>query len=864
MIGLITRSPFVLVFALLSPLVAIATVLDARRVARRHDRAESQRFDRECVAYEHAIADAHAREREHADVSAPLSGALSADTPLRLGVAPGVSSSAADDVLQVGNSADESRVRGLLQRARQHPALPVLVPRGPIAVCGDGVVAEAIVRRLENEPGVSVTRFVDGQTVATDAIALRVQSATLIDVVVPGCAAVAVRPEFASARQVATLASKRGEATASLIPDAVSWRELRAALDEGAHASTDTSISRRGVPIGVDAAGPVLLDLENNGPHALVGGTTGSGKSEFLRTLALGWVADQPPSAVQLLLVDFKGGASFAGLTELPHTVGLVTDLDPLVAERALRSLRAELRRRERVLSEHGLRDISHRPGVLSRLVVLVDEFAAVIESFPDLHAAFADLSARGRSLGVHLVLCTQHPAGIVRDAVAANCAVRIAFRLSASAGTAFVGAAGRDLVAAQPGRALLTEGDEVRAVHIAAIDDTDIEAVRVRWLGHTADHAPWLPPLPRECDDHELDPHQSYPSRNEPRTLEPTLDAASSTEPDELGELRFGLLDDPDEQRRLAAVWKPARDGALAVMGAPQSGRTNTLAALGAAARRSGASTIVVPLAVSEAWALLEQCAESPKPRVLLIADDLDLLLADSLEHSSELLTRWDSAARAIRRAGGGAVASMGPPSSARSLLNGRFESRLILRATDADEHALAGAPRGLYDREAPPGRGWWLDRQVQVVIAHPAALDATRVPAPEWSEPHDADVLVITRRPALVCQHLRDSQPTRQIVQDLSAEPAVGHERAANAVDLAPRTLVGDPDAWQSAWPLFSAARRRCAIVVVHADAADVRVLIGHRATPPPLNAAEGEVWVVEPGEPLRRRRWQAVAAR
>jgi len=330
-----------------------------------------------------------------------------------------------------------------------------------------------------------------------------------------------------------------------------------------------------------------------------------------------------------------------------------------------------------------------------------------------------------------------------------------------------------------------------------------------------------------------------------------------------ELRELCFGLLDDPAEQRRLPAVWDPARDGALAIVGAPRSGRTSALVALVEQAERLNAATMVLPTEVPEAWALLEQCAESPTPSMLLIADDLEKLLADSAELASELLARWDAATRAVRRVGGGVAASIGSLSSARTLLNGRFESRLLLRAVDAEEHSLAGAPRGLYDRTAPAGRGWWTDRQVQVVATDVTHLVPTRAPAPEWSPPVDADVIVITRRVTQVSEVLRNAHPTRRLVRDLSAELVLAYDEPAAAIDLAARTLVGDPDAWQAAWSLFAAARRRCPIVVVHADGADLRVLMAHRATPPPLDCVKGEIWVVEPGEPLRRRRWQALAS-
>src|SRR5690606_23108114 len=101
------------------------------------------------------------------------------------------------------------------------------------------------------------------------------------------------------------------------------------------------------VPVGVAAHGPAFVDLVADGPHALVAGTTGSGKSELLVSWVLALAGRIPPDRVSFLLVDFKGGSAFAPLAQLPHVVGVVSDLDPASARRAVESLRAELRRRE-------------------------------------------------------------------------------------------------------------------------------------------------------------------------------------------------------------------------------------------------------------------------------------------------------------------------------------------------------------------------------------------------------------------------------------------------------------------------------------------------------------------------------------
>ena len=138
--------------------------------------------------------------------------------------------------------------------------------------------------------------------------------------------------------------------------------------------------------LGVTAAGPMRIDLATAGPHALVAGTTGSGKSELLRTLVASLALAHDPEHVNFVLVDYKGGSAFDAAERLPHTVGLVTDLDAGLADRALRCLEAELRHRERELRTLGAPDIERfrrLGGRLPRMLIVVDELAALARELP-------------------------------------------------------------------------------------------------------------------------------------------------------------------------------------------------------------------------------------------------------------------------------------------------------------------------------------------------------------------------------------------------------------------------------------------------------------------------------------------------
>ncbi|WP_438696149.1 FtsK/SpoIIIE domain-containing protein, partial [Streptomyces alkaliphilus] len=182
------------------------------------------------------------------------------------------------------------------------------------------------------------------------------------------------------------------------------------------------------------------LDLVRDGPHGLVGGTTGSGKSELLQTLIASLAAVNRPDELTFVLVDYKGGSAFRECAELPHTLGMITDLDGHLVQRALASLDAELRRRETVLAEVEAKDHAEyrakrardpRLAPLPRLLIVIDEFATLVRELPGFVPGLINLAQRGRSLGLHLLLATQRPAGSVNNEIKANTNLRIALRVT-------------------------------------------------------------------------------------------------------------------------------------------------------------------------------------------------------------------------------------------------------------------------------------------------------------------------------------------------------------------------------------------------------------------------------------------------
>ncbi|OIK01046.1 type VII secretion protein EccC [Streptomyces sp. MUSC 14] len=185
------------------------------------------------------------------------------------------------------------------------------------------------------------------------------------------------------------------------------------------------------VPIGLDDRHqPVLLDLKESaelgmGPHGLCVGATGSGKSELLRTLVLALVTTHGPEDLAMVLVDYKGGATFAPFADLPHVAGVITNLENQagLVERVHTSLAGEIKRRQQVLKDAGnIADIGHyralraaaRPDLepLPHLFVVIDEFGELLTAKPDFIDLFLSIGRIGRSIGVHLLLSSQRIEG--------------------------------------------------------------------------------------------------------------------------------------------------------------------------------------------------------------------------------------------------------------------------------------------------------------------------------------------------------------------------------------------------------------------------------------------------------------------
>jgi S-DNA-T family DNA segregation ATPase FtsK/SpoIIIE len=428
---------------------------------------------------------------------------------------------------------------------------------------------------------------------------------------------------------------------------------LRLGEDGAATGSWSRSRDRLVATVGRTAEGPVEIDLCRQGPHALVAGTTGSGKSELLQTLIAGLALNHPPDRCSFLLVDYKGGAAFAEAAALPHTVGLVTDLDGQTTARALRSLGAELTRREAILAMHRVSDIAALPDEvdLARLVIVVDEFATLADELPSFVPGLVSIAQRGRSLGVHLVLATQRPGGVVSPEIRANCTLRICLRTTDETdsrdvlGTTDAAFLPVDL----PGRAYLRVGSGAPvALQVARVassasrvpdpgpeirrwawpyravappgpaasgQETDLAllcravARRTETDGVTSPHRPWRPPLAERIPAESLD----EPADRNPRASD-DVDHASPPGARRSTRLRIGLVDRPDGQTQEPLELDLADGGTWLAVGGPRSGRTTLLrSVLSESVRRLGPADLHVHVLEAGSGALGAEAAALP-----------------------------------------------------------------------------------------------------------------------------------------------------------------------------------------------------------------------------------------------------------
>lgn len=377
------------------------------------------------------------------------------------------------------------------------------------------------------------------------------------------------------------------------------------------------------VPFGIRGRKDILnlnLHEKAHGPHGLIAGTTGSGKSELIQTYILSLAVNFHPHEVGFLLIDYKGGGMANLFDNMPHMLGKITNLDGSEGMRALLSIRSELTRRQRVFNEHNVNSINQytklfRAGEakepLPHLFIISDEFAELKKEQPDFISELVSTARIGRSLGVHLILATQKPSGVVDDQIWSNSKFKIALKVQNESDSNEILRTPDAARITQPGRAYLQVGNnEVYELFQSAwsgapyrknsekteFDDriylinelgqgellnedlsegadsmdtkwTQLDAV-VEYMRKTYDamdcvevQKPWLEPLA----DKLVNPHITYAG-----------DVGAIKECME--QVVIGMVDIPDMQEQKEYIHDFSKDGNMAVFGASGFGKSTVL----------------------------------------------------------------------------------------------------------------------------------------------------------------------------------------------------------------------------------------------------------------------------------------------
>jgi len=487
----------------------------------------------------------------------------------------------------------------------------------------DGMEAAARITATAAEHGWQVIHVLDGRAIQTSANVELGERSSLFNA---GDESIRFAPDLAPndvfnrfCRRLAREASQPGNAAAT-IPTSCPLAELLplSAPETSRRWSANSARPGLAVPIGRGLDGVRMLDLHTDGPHLLVAGTTGSGKSELLRTLTVALALSYGPDRINFLFVDFKGGSGLGPLTGLPHCVGMLTDLSSHELDRSLQSLRAEIRFREETLAAVQAPDLtSYRAtpaglaSPLPHLVIVIDEFRMLVEDAPEALRELMRIAAIGRSLGIHLIMATQRPQGALTADIRANVTTSIALRVQSEMESVDIinSKAAAAISVDTPGRAYLARGTEAPlefqagsltagaflsepagiSVRLAS-EYLEVPAVTADSASAGTEPTPATATAPLVASMAGL-----WEAMNRPAIRKPVATPLPCVLPEPAGSpvhesgdgdgdgfggssggrwsVELGLMDLPSEQRTAPLIWEPAGHGHLALIGGPESG---------------------------------------------------------------------------------------------------------------------------------------------------------------------------------------------------------------------------------------------------------------------------------------------------
>lgn len=366
-------------------------------------------------------------------------------------------------------------------------------------------------------------------------------------------------------------------------------------------------------PLGVSKTGVVSLDLHDkaHGPHGLVAGTTGSGKSEILQTYILAVATLFHPYEVAFVIIDFKGGGMVNQFKELPHLLGAITNIDGKEINRSLKSIKAELQKRQRLFA---MADVNHidkyikkfKMGAvkepLPHLIIIVDEFAELKAEQPEFMKELISAARIGRSLGVHLILATQKPSGQVNEQIWSNSRFKLCLKVQSKEDSNEVLKSPLAAEIKEPGRAYLQVGNNeifelFQSAYSGAAEKTDDLNVKEFTIYSLTESGKRIPVYVQknkkrgEGSTTQLDAIVKYVADycekiNLPKlpdiclpSLGDCINFVATKKSSELGryDVEIGIYDDPENQYQGVHMVNLASNN-LMIIGSSQSGKTNVL----------------------------------------------------------------------------------------------------------------------------------------------------------------------------------------------------------------------------------------------------------------------------------------------
>ncbi|HWU47598.1 MAG TPA: FtsK/SpoIIIE domain-containing protein [Humibacter sp.] len=599
----------------------------------------------------------------------------------------------------------------------------------PIWIAPDVPSLPAVCRtylQLGDEPGRGTVGFVRlGETItdlATEQVSpqLALDFAKRMASVIDAGALVADSSDLPRSISLVTLLGHELVETGNAVVDR--WRQNASIHDRSGGPLTPRRAGKLRAIIGSAGVDAMHLDLRAQGPHALVGGTTGAGKSEFLQAWVLGMAAEYSPDRVTFLFVDYKGGSAFADCLSLPHCVGLVTDLSPHLVRRALTSLRAELHHREHLLNRKKAKDLLELekrgdPDSPPALVLVIDEFAALVGEVPEFVDGVVDIAQRGRSLGIHLIMATQRPAGVIKDNLRANTNLRVALRMADESDSDDVvgvkdaahfhpSIPGRGVAKTGPGRLAMFQSAYAGGWTSREPEQADIEVAELRFGGEVRWEEPGRPDVEEKHDLGPTDQQRLVASIIDaqraagiPAPRRPWLDELATGYDLSLlrqrtdAQLLLGVSDMPQRQQQGPVYFEPDADGNISIFGTGGAGKSAVLRTLAAAAGITPRGGPVHVYALDFGAGGLRMLERLPHVASVINGDDAERVIRMFRRLKAELDDRAPRFAEA----------SASNITEYRRLANRPNEPRILL--------LIDGFPNFREDFEIPAGKSIWYD---------------------------------------------------------------------------------------------------------------------------------------------------------